>query len=205
MRKRVWKRVATTLTALVILLVSGLSDAATTTETIVFLRHGEKPSGGYGQLTCQGLQRALALPRVLTSRYGRPHYIYAPNPVPKVSDAAGSFYYVRPLATIEPTAIRVGLSVNARYGYSDIASLQALLLSSTKASATVFVAWEHLYLKTLVQNIMNVFHSGITVPSWPSGDYDSLYVVHVTTTDGVRTARFEHDYQGLNNLSTTCP
>ena len=28
-------------------------------QTIVFLRHGEKPSGGYGQLTCQGFNRAL--------------------------------------------------------------------------------------------------------------------------------------------------
>ena len=193
------------LAALIVVLVSTLSYATTTTETIVFLRHGEKPSGGYGQLTCQGLQRALALPRVLLSRYGRPHYVYAPNPVPKITDAAGSFYYVRPLATIEPTAIKAGLSVNARYGFNDITSLQSVLLASTKAAATVFVAWEHLYLKTLVQNIMNLYHSGVTVPSWPSGDYDSLYVGRVTTTDGVRTARFEHNYEGLNNMSTTCP
>jgi hypothetical protein len=28
-------------------------------KTIVFVRHGEKPQGGFGQLNCQGLNRAL--------------------------------------------------------------------------------------------------------------------------------------------------
>jgi hypothetical protein len=31
-------------------------------ETIIFIRHGEKPLSGLGQITCQGLNRALALP-----------------------------------------------------------------------------------------------------------------------------------------------
>ena len=34
-------------------------------ETIVCIRHGEKPLLGLGQLTCKGLNRALALPQVL--------------------------------------------------------------------------------------------------------------------------------------------
>jgi regulation of enolase protein 1 (concanavalin A-like superfamily) len=177
----------------------------TTTETIVFLRHGEKPAGGYGQLTCQGLQRALALPSVLTTAYGTPQYIFASNPATKVSDTAGSFYYVRPLATIEPTAIRLGLPVNTRYGYSDIAGLQSELVSTTYAASTVFVAWEHLYLQKVVQNIMNAYGSGVTVPAWPSDDYDSLYIVRITSTNGVVTAQFEHAFEGLNNLPTTCP
>jgi hypothetical protein len=171
----------------------------------VFLRHGEKPAGGYGQLTCQGLQRALALPSVLTTAYGAPQYIFASNPATKVSDTAGSFYYVRPLATIEPTAIRLGLPVNTRYGYSDIAGLQSELVSTTYSSSTVLVAWEHLYLQKVVQNIMNAYGAGVTVPAWPSDDYDSLYVVRITSTNGVVTAQFEHAFEGLNNLPTTCP
>jgi hypothetical protein len=177
----------------------------TTTETIVFLRHGEKPSGGYGQLTCQGLQRALALPAVLTTAYGEPQYVFAANPTTKVPDSAGSFYYVRPLATIEPTAIRLGLPVNTRYGYTDITGLQSELLSGAYASGTVFVAWEHLELQKVVQNIMTTYATGVTVPAWPAGDFDSLYVVRVTNSSGVITAQFAHDYEGLNNLSTTCP
>src|SRR5262245_29460317 len=87
------------------LLLASVSEA-TAQQTIVFFRHGEKPSCGYGQLTCQGLNRALALPAVLNAKFGNPDYLYAPNPAVKISDPAGSFYYVRPLATIEPTAIR---------------------------------------------------------------------------------------------------
>jgi hypothetical protein len=62
------------------------------TETIVLVRHGEKPAEGLGQLNCQGLNRALALPVVIGKLFARP-------------DAN----YVRPLATIEPTAIAFAL------------------------------------------------------------------------------------------------
>jgi hypothetical protein len=55
-------------------------------ETIVLIRHGEKPPGGLGQLTCKGLNRALALPAVLIGRFGKPDYIYAPNPSMQVND-----------------------------------------------------------------------------------------------------------------------
>jgi hypothetical protein len=179
--------------------------AGTSTETIIFFRHGEKPSGGYGQITCQGLQRALALPNVLIPRYGTPNYLFAPNPSPRIQDAAGSFYYVRPLATIEPTAIRLGLPVNAQYGYSDIAGLQNELLSPTYASSTIFVSWEHLKLQQLVQNIMNAYGAGTTVPAWGSSDYDSLYIVRLTNNNGTITAQFQHEYEGLNGQPSTCP
>jgi hypothetical protein len=181
------------------------APAAGTTETLVFFRHGEKPSGGYGQITCQGLQRALALPSVLISRYGNAQYLFAPNPTTMVPDAAGSFYYVRPLATIEPVAIRLGLPVNTRYGYTDIAGLQAELTGGSYASSTVFVAWEHQYLQQAVQNIMNAYGGGVTVPAWASGDYDSLYVVRLVNSGGSITAQFSHEAEGLNGLPTTCP
>ncbi len=79
-----------------LVLVSLAAATAHAEETIVFFRHGEKPSGGYGQLTCQGLNRALALPDVLIGRFGTPDYLYAPNPAVKISDPAGRFFYVRP-------------------------------------------------------------------------------------------------------------
>jgi hypothetical protein len=185
--------------------VTSSGPSTPTTETLVFFRHGEKPASGYGQITCQGLQRALALPDVLARQFGTPQYLFAPNPLPKVNDPAGSFYYVRPLATIEPTAIRLGMPVNAQYGYSDITGLQSELLSSTYATATIFISWEHLKLQQLVQNIMNTYGGGATVPAWPSGDYDSLYVVRITRNGGAISAQFEHDFEGLNGLPTTCP
>jgi hypothetical protein len=173
-------------------------------QTIVFFRHAEKPSGGYGQLTCQGLNRALALPDVLSTLFGKPDYLYAPNPTTKINDPAGSFYYVRPLATIEPTAIRAGLSVNTHYGYTDVSSLRSLLITSAKANSTIFVAWEHEYLVKTVQSIMNSYGGGATVPAWSTGDFDSLYVVRVNYGTTI-TARFEHDHEGLNNRPTACP
>ena len=127
-------RVPQRLLTILILLVVAASDARAQ-QTIVLFRHGEKPSGGYGQLTCQGLNRALALPPVLIAKYGRPAYLYAPSPAVKVSDPAGSFYYVRPLATIEPTAVQLGMPVNTKYGYNAIASLQADLIAPTHANA----------------------------------------------------------------------
>ena len=183
----------------------GAAADAHAEETIVFFRHGEKPAGGYGQLTCQGLNRALALPSVLINRFGKPAYAYAPNPANKITDPAGSFYYVRPLATLEPVAIRAGISVNTNYSYSNIPGLQSVLISPAKANATVFVSWEHDYLVKAVQSIMNTYGGGAAVPAWISGDYDSLYVVHVTYAANGINAWFEIAHEGLNGQSTTCP
>ena len=99
-------------------LVALFASVATSSaeQTIVFFRHGEKPAAGNGQLTCQGLNRALALPDVLLAKFGSPSWAYAPDPSVKMSDPGGSFFYVRPLATLEPVAIRSGLSVNTGYG-----------------------------------------------------------------------------------------
>jgi hypothetical protein len=173
-------------------------------QTIVFLRHGEKPSGGYGQLTCQGFNRAMALPNVLVAKYGKPHYLYAPSPAVQVTDSAGSFYYVRPLATIEPTAVRLGMPVRTKYGYTEIARLQAALVTRDKENTTIFVAWEHLELQKLVQNIMNTYGGRVVVPAWASTDYDSLYVVKVDYVGTSISARFQRDREGLNGQPTSC-
>jgi hypothetical protein len=85
------------------------SKSASVRETIVFIRHGEKPQKEFGQLSCQGLNRALALPEVLVSKFGQPDYVFAPAPSRQTTETREEYSYVRPLATIEPTAIRLGL------------------------------------------------------------------------------------------------
>jgi hypothetical protein len=130
---------------------------------------------------------------------------YAPDPTVKLSESAGSFFYVRPLATLEPTAIRAGLSVNTGYGYNNVSGLQSVLIRSSKAHSTIFVAWEHAYLVKIVQSIKNAYGGGAPVPAWTAGDYDSLYIVRVSYTVNGIHAWFERDYQGLNGLSTACP
>src|SRR3984893_17435101 len=88
-------------------------------ETIVLVRHGEKPDKGLGQLDCQGLNHALAMPPVIAKTFGRPSAIFAPDPSRQKQDDGVSYDYVRPLATIEPTAIFFGLPVNASFGFSN--------------------------------------------------------------------------------------
>lgn len=189
--------------SIVMLLVSVAASSAE--QTIVFFRHGEKPSSGLGQITCQGLNRALALPDVLFAKFGKPQWAYAPNPSQKISDPSGSYFYVRPLATIEPAVIRAGISVNTNYGYTDVSGLRSVLIRSSKANSTIYVAWEHAYLVKIVQSIMNAYGGGARVPAWTFGDYDALYVVRVRYTTSGISATFELDSQGLNGLPTSCP
>jgi hypothetical protein len=190
--------------AFAIVLCVAFSAAASAEETIVFFRHGEKPSAGLGQLTCQGMNRALALPGVLLSRFETPKWLYAPNPGFKISDPGGSFNYVRPLATIEPVAVKVGLSINTGYNYNDVAGLEGVLIRSTKANDTIFVSWEHEYLVKIVQDLLNKYGGGFKVPAWATGDYDSLYILHLLYTSTGMTARFELGTEGLNGQPTSC-
>ena len=163
-------------------------------KTIVFLRHGEKPADDLGQLKCQGLNRSLALPDVLIGRYGRASQIYAPNPSIKKEFEGKEYYYVRPLATIEPTAIRLGLPVNVKYGFEDVGAVANELFHSKHT--LIFVAWEHKQLVKMVKKLLIKYGANPEcVPHWKGSDFDSLYVVHVRGDD----VRFLHEYQGLND------
>jgi hypothetical protein len=181
--------------------------AVTPVETIVFLRHGEKPEKEIGQLNCQGLNRALALPRVLISKFGRPDYLFAPaaTRLTRIGGGVGD-NYLRPLATIEPTAIELGMPVNADFAYTDIDGLQAELTGQKYQNAMIFVAWEHHQLENVVRQLVSKFHgSPDQVPHWKGKDFDSLYIVRITTRDGTRSVSFTEDHEGLSNLSTDCP
>ena len=176
------------------------------TETIALLRHAEKPSEGLGQLSCQGLNRALALPEVLLKNFGKPDAIFAPNPFVKKIDHGIRYSYIRPLATIEPTAIRVGLPVNLEWGFEDIESLKQTLISSNLKDATIFVAWEHHLLDEIARGLLSSLHaSSENVPTWKSDDFDSIYVISITEdSNGHRSAVFKIIKQGLNNQSKIC-
>ena len=104
--------------SMLIVPVAGTAHAGDAAATVVFIRHGEKPPAGLGQLDCQGLNRALALPAVVERMFGKPDAIFAPDPSGKNDDSGVAYDYVRPLATIEPTAITFGLPVDASIEYS---------------------------------------------------------------------------------------
>jgi hypothetical protein len=173
-------------------------------ETIVCVRHGEKPRAGLGQLTCRGLNRALALPKVLLAKYGTPGFVFAPNPTQKAD--SDKYYYVRPLVTIEPTAIRCGLPVNTQFGFKEIKGLENELEKPEYEKATVFVAWEHVLLDNFVKDLLKA-HGGdpATVPPWPPNDFDSIFLVKISHDNDRVTVAFSVDHEGLNELSDECP
>jgi len=171
--------------------------------TLVMFRHAEKPVGGFGQLSCQGLNRALAMPRVLLSRYGTPAQLFAPNPGAAKVDDGVSYNYLRPLATIEPTAIRLGLPVNTTWAWNDIAHLQGELLEPRHDGQTLYIAWEHHELENLARAILEQRGGDPgQVGRWREDDFDTVYVVTLRS-DG--TSTFKADREGLDNQSTACP
>ena len=180
-------------------------------ETIVLMRHGEKPPDGLGQLTCKGLNRSLALPSLLIGRYGIPDFIYAPNPAVQVRDGniLLNFSYLRPLATIEPTAIRLGMPVNTQIGYNQIAKLQHALLQPACAHSLIFVAWEHIKLYEFAKQMLQSYGtSPAELPDWPGSDYETIYVFHITRSgrDGAPRAALEIQQEDLGkSLKDTCP
>jgi broad specificity phosphatase PhoE len=172
--------------------------------TIVIVRHGEKPAKGLGQLTCKGLNRALALAPLLLSRYGEPVAIYAPNPSVLKADYGVPYAYVRPLATIEPLAIRAGLPVNVEWGMVDIEPLVARILASP--TGTHVVAWEHHWGESLARLALSRLGGNpADVPRWHSDDFDSIYVIRaVENESGSRRVTFSHEQEGLNGLPEDC-
>lgn len=173
-------------------------------ETIVLMRHGEKPKGGHGQISCQGLNRALALPQVLIGKYGKPHYLFAPDPTGIKRDSRVAYNYLRPLASIEPIAIQASLPVNTGFILNDSRSLATELVAPQYHQATVFVAWEHNNLVPLARRVLQLVGADPKlVPAWSGHDYDSLYVITINWT--TQKVSFTHDYQQLNHQSSVCP
>ncbi len=185
-------------------------------ETVVLIRHGEKPFNGLGQLTCRGLNRALALPKVLTGRFGTPAAIFAADPSQQIHDnkpgmpPSPLYSYVRPLATIEPTAIALGMPVNTQIGFTQTAALQQAVTAPEYAHSTVFIAWEHGYAEKFAQDFLSSY--GLDpkqVPDWPNSDYETIYIFHIApptagATHGTMT--FAVQKEGLEDkLSDTCP
>ena len=191
---------------LALVIICSAWASAPTTETMIFVRHGEKPaSGENGQLTCQGQNRATALPAVLIPRYGNPDYVFAAEPVENQDDDGVNYWYLRAMATIEPTAVAAGVTINLNYDKDDIDDVETELNKSSYADSLVFVAWEHDELDQLVVNLVhdNGGDSSV-VPAWNDDDYDSIFVVTITRGSGQNAVVFSHDQEGLDGQSTSC-
>ena len=200
--------------ALSLMIVSASITAASAqsaVQTVVFIRHGEKPDGGFGQLSCQGLNRALALAPIIANAFGRPDAIFVPNPSHAKMDAGTPYDYVRPLATIEPTAVFFGLPVDVSLDLYDKGGLVAALEKRRARDHDVFilVAWEHKQIAPMVRALLSSYSADAAVikqvEDWDRADFDSMYVVAITQLKDGTQATFEHKREGLDGQSNTCP
>ncbi|MDT8904653.1 histidine phosphatase family protein [Pseudomonas fluorescens] len=212
-KRRPWLLLPTLLVTcgLALSLESSVSSAqpADGVQTLVFLRHAEKPAGGLGQLNCQGLNRAIDLATLLPERFGEADYVFAANPTRNVEEGEldNSYSYIRPLMTISPSAIKLGLPVNIDYSANDTSDLASELMADKYHNATIYTAWSHGYLPELINKVaakaMGRKHT--ITDDWASGDFDSLYVLTLTWHNGKASLSSRSYKQGLDNGQKTCP
>ena len=199
------------ISALLLSLESGPSRAQPMdgTQTLVFLRHGEKPAGGLGQLNCQGLNRAIDLATLLPEKFGKANYVFAANPTRNVEEGEfdNSYSYIRPLMTISPSAIKLGLPVNISFSANDTDDLAEELLQGKYHNSVIYTAWSHGYLPELINTVAGeaTGKDAKIIDDWESSDYDSLYVLTLTWHNGKASLQSHVYQQGLNNGSELCP
>lgn len=179
------------------------------TQTLVFLRHAEKPGEGLGQLNCQGLNRALDLATLLPEKFGPADYVFAANPSREVEEGSNdnAYSYIRPLMTISPSAIKLGLPVNIDFDANDTGDLADELLQDKYRNATVYTAWSHGYLPELINTVAGkaLGEKRTITDDWDGEDFDSLYVLTLTWHDGKASLLSRNYKQGLDNGDLACP
>ncbi|NBF06556.1 histidine phosphatase family protein [Pseudomonas sp. Fl5BN2] len=179
------------------------------TQTLVFLRHAEKPAGGLGQLNCQGLNRAIDLASLLPEKFGKAHYVFAADPTRNVEEGEldNSYSYIRPLMTISPSAIKLGLPVNIDFAANDTSDLADELLHDRYHNSIIYTAWSHGYLPELINKVAEeaVGETRPITEDWASNDYDSLFVLTLTWRNGKASLHSQSYKQGLDNGEQSCP
>jgi hypothetical protein len=152
-----------------------------TTLKIVFIRHGEKPKSG-DNLSCEGMNRALQLPKVLHHKFGVPAYNYIPT-----VGSGKSTSQSRMFQTISPFAIKYNLKLNSSFNEKDSTGVAQDLKTRT---GTVLVVWEHTAIAPIVR-ALGVNNPGL---KWPGDDFDSIWIVKIKK--GVAT--FSKDKEGIH-------
>lgn len=195
------RRIQKLFCCLAVLCLSFSAFANADIEKIIIVRHGEKPSTDLGQLSCVGLNRSLMLPAYFHKNFAKPNYIFAPNP----SVTNQNFSYVRPLATIEPTAIALEMPVNTQVGYNDPEKFAQTLLENKYHHATIIVAWEHNNIVKIANILFKKFDSNLTAPTWNENNYNMVFVFTIDWSKTPATLHFERASEGFKNISAICP
>jgi hypothetical protein len=147
---------------------------------VVIIRHGEKPEKG-DNLNCQGFNRSIELPKVLSAKFGMPSAIF----IPEVG-SGNKTKSCRMFQTISPFAIKNNLKINSNHDEDDYNDI----VRDVKAhSGTVIMVWEHSAIPELANAL------GIKQQlKWKASDFDSIWII--TYKNG--TATLTKDREGLN-------
>jgi hypothetical protein len=148
---------------------------------LVFIRHAEKPIKG-DNLTCQGVNRAMQLPKILYAKFGIPAYTY----VPKLG-LGDTTKHARMFQTVMPLAAKYNLVINTSHAEKDSIAMAADLKSK---KGTILIVWEHKAIAPIIRSL------GIIAPNlkWPDDDFDSIWIV--TFPKGVAT--LTKDKEGIH-------
>lgn len=153
------------------------------TQTLVFLRHAEK--------------------------FGKAQYVFAANPTRNVEEGEldNSYSYIRPLMTISPSAIKLGLPVNIDFAANDTSDLADELLHDRYHNSIIYTAWSHGYLPELINKVAEeaVGQRRPITEDWASSDFDSLYVLTLTWRNGKASLHSQSYKQGLDGGEQDCP
>ena len=151
---------------------------------VVIIRHGEKPaeqSDSGDNLSCQGQNRAMQLPAVLTKKFGKPDYTYVP-----ALKLDKNTTHSRMFQTVTPLAVKYDLTINSKYDESELSDVAKSVL---KKNGTVLMVWEHSAIPDLASAL------GVDKPpKWKGADFDSIWIV--TYASG--KAELTLEQEGLN-------
>ena len=162
---------------------------------VVIIRHGEKPADG-DNLSCAGLNRALALPTVLNRLLPvPPNYTY----VPLIGTGGRQTSTARMFQTITPYAVQHNLCINSNYDVADTAGVAKEL---RRKRGTVLLVWEHDNIPKIAK------HLGIKgLLEWPDADFDSIWTISFSGggTKGKAKRPVLTRSQEVIKPSATCP
>jgi hypothetical protein len=147
---------------------------------VIIIRHAEKPVKG-DNLTCQGINRSLELPGLLSSKFGIPDYIYVPS-----LGLGQSTKHSRMFQTVIPLAAKYNLSINSKYDEKDSSGIANDI--KTK-QGTVLIVWEHHAIPPIVA-ALGVSDYNLV---WDDTDFDSIWII--TFSNGMVT--LTKDKEGL--------
>lgn len=162
---------------------------------VLLIRHGEKPAVG-DNLSCAGLNRALALPAVLNALLpAPPEFTY----VPLIGTNRRKTSTARMFQTVTPYAVQHNLFVNSNYDVADTAGLAAHL---RRQRGTVLVVWEHHHIPGITKKL------GLKEAlAWPEDDFDSIWIVDFSKESKKEKAKHPRLTRGQEGIrpSRTCP